>query len=410
MSKHNFIHLTFQNIKNRKRQNIIAILLILLTTLVLFLGSTFLYGISNYRNVILKESLFSRTNIISIDPNEEVVLVAELEQLLENDIIENYQSQNFSSLVQLEDIDYVVESYNNGLDGDIVYGSGIKRNDVNKVVLPLYMNGSVGGDYQNKIVAPDIFFIDSKSLVGTILTLKITIIDPDRVENEHYFKDYEVIGVYDNVKNYMGLNTMLLSYDDMVEINKRQGNYNDSVTKKYYEYTVSSSNEAAKVLSILRNKFENIYSYEKRSYKPLDDFILLAKFILSFNVFVLSLLTISYYGIMIDKNFQLRIREFGMMKTLGFRMSLIRKMMHIENLSVVVFAVLLSSVFYSILIHVIRGLLYTRTTVYFHLINLTYKTNIVIVTFLVLLVISILVTRKYIIRNNINDAIELIKE
>lgn len=399
----------YESIKSRRKKNKLLITLILLTTLIFFIGGTFVIGIRDYRNNILENTLKSRTTTITVS-REHVSRVRDvLKDLYDHDEIVDYSEQMNNMLGQYYDGDYILNGYNAGLNDSIVYGRPLDDQDHNKIVLPLFMQDDMSIDYQNKLLSPEITFVDSKDLLGKTIVLSFKKENPSNGHGESYKKAFEVIGIYDNVKNYMDLNTLLIAKDDLKQLNIDSGFIEDKINN-VYEFTVRDSKDKKTITSYINQQISDVNFYDKASFEPLDQFLLLVKFILSFNVIVLAVFTIVYFSVSIDKNMKLRKPEFGLLKTLGYKKKTLIKIMQAENLGLIFFSLSLSVFLYVITLFVVRYWIENNTTIYFHIIDFSVRFSIIGLTTILLIILSLVITFRHIRQNKITDPIELIKD
>ena len=388
MNKQDTVKLAYTNIIRRKKQTIINIALLVLALLILLSTSS----ISKSIMVYLENNLFNQPSFrtlfvdLYIKDNEgekrlyeickEDSRIIEIKERVEPIFCEIKDNEEIFKNIVGEDASLGVrfESEYIELAKDIVKGKSIGSLEQNVGVIPKYFypDGNVipgfviKDEYNN-----DIKYLDGEEFIGKTITIqyeseKWSEEKNTYVLNNTFTYEFEVIGVYDNVRTKESQITVYIPYNDLKKIinNKHEGDkrYEGNESKVFF-VTVDSSNN---VDVILKKLLDNGFGTDRVT-KPSEIFIIgkyisLIGKIISIIILIISIINIS---LSIYNDIKKRTTEIGMLKAIGYTNSNIKHLIITESIIVGLISIIVSIILSIITLIIIGKIIESRSTIYF---------------------------------------------
>lgn len=395
MGNYKLIKLSVKNLKSRKKHLVVSSILICLTSLVLFLGVSFLVGLKTYYNDTLLNAIGARTIRVNVETSSNDQVIKTFNDLMDEKLIVDWQAFHFSTTMAFNEMALYAKPYNKGIDDSIVYGRPIEKDERQKILLPLYMADVSDIDYTNALLKPNIDMIDSKKLLNQALNLFVHIRDPqtNTLSDEGTYMTFEVVGIYDNATNYLSLEEVFIPLADLLAIKDMRGIPSNNSKYTTFDLVLKDQANKKQVKQVILNEHSHSVFDDGVSYDSLENFTMLSLFVLILNVGILGILTLTYSMTIIKKNLILRKSEFGLLKALGYKKQDVIKIIKFENIILVSVGLLISICAYSIVLKGILLWMRKNTVIYFSIIKFPFQIPLVILTTCTLLGMALWVTK-----------------
>ena len=357
--ENNFLYLIrhmFKNFKNNKRRNLFITLAssigIIGIILSLFLGD----GVKGYINDLISNKLNPNIyQIISKDNYYEKETINNIKNI--NHINKVYEEISISACnINYNNKEYII----NFLDGinniKTIYG------DNKALVINKSLAKKISKDY--------------KKVLGK--TVKLTFVDNFKV----YEKDIKISGISENA----GVNLIDENYNIKIKYNLLSNIYkeNDSLIKPN---SLSIKIDNKDNISNIKKDLKKIGLDAKTNedlYKELTKYLDIATFILSLFSFSSLFVSIIMISIIINITVLERVKEIGLLRSIGYSKKDVKNIFKIENMSIGIMIWLFSIYISNILINLVKNIVNNKF-------NINLKTNIIKYYF-ISLIISLLVT------------------
>lgn len=356
------LKLALQNLlKNKKRNSIILLPLIIITILILF-AITIQYSMQQYIKSI-EDNIEMRELGITYTPNtyEEIMeKLSKIEHIAM--IVDQYESyvsailssKQFSNSVT--DGSLYEKPANNKTCPEVIQGRKIEDNDSNVIVIPskLYCDSNYR-NFNNPISEDE--YIDGTSLIGTTIDIEI-FRDPQTI----LYKTFKVIGVYDSDR-YLSNKIIYMPKSAIREINTE-------LKIEYTEYhmciIVDKLENITKVQdSLIENHLlstseieaeasnANPSGIEESNFAQTTNISIQTQKIIKNTMYILIILSILILFIMIlitniNKSY-ISSTELGILKIIGYKNKDIQKITILENVFICILSILIGLVIFKIL-------------------------------------------------------------
>lgn len=350
-------------IKNRKRNVIVLIPLIIMTILILF-SITIQYSMQAYASSIEFNINMRTISSINYMPDEYEEIIEKLSSIDHIDmIVEQYESRIVAIVT--------CEQFQNGkTDGrvyetpinyktspEVIEGRKINENDKYVVIIPdkIYADGNTVRTFENPILESE--YVDGKELLGKTIRMKI------KGDNDEFYEDFEVVGIYDSEK-YNSSQTIYIPKTTIKEINEKLGvsfseYYMDVVVDKVEnlnevrnklieegiinntQIQVDASNNTEEI-SIEESNFistTNINIETLQIIKNITYFLLFASFIILIVLLIITNLNKTYISAM----------ELGILKVEGYKNRYIQLIIILENVIICIIGFAIALILFKIL-------------------------------------------------------------
>lgn len=206
-------------IKNRKRNTIVLIPLIIMIILLLF-SIIIQYSMQSYANDIGVNIDMRTISGINYIPQQYQRIVEKLSSMEHIDMIVGQYDSRIVATVTCEQFQngktdgkvYEAPS-NDKTSPDVIKGRKINNDDKYVIIIPdrIYADGNTIRTFENPVLEDE--YINGEELLGKNVRMKI------QGENKKFYKDFEVIGIYDSSK-YEDTQTIYMPQTVIRELNE----------------------------------------------------------------------------------------------------------------------------------------------------------------------------------------------
>lgn len=390
-----FIRLILSNLRIRKKDLIITTILLSFSLLVFLLGYSFSSGLNHF----VETSLHRIPNIRTLTYQSDSELSNNVQKYIDEAtadglIIDNgvmvygimgkHDIQSLEPTIDTSKSQLICEFYNNAYDDYIVAGRGLKRNDLEKIVLPLYLDIQDNKSYNLELLT------DRSELDSGLNYLGVTfnVYFEDAKTKSEIQRTFEVVGVYDNSKTQNDVQTALISYDALATLSQKvYGQDSDAIELKYVITSSYSTNEIVKKdIRALNDEWKSIN--QRSGFDSFYDFILITNLLTSILSGILITVTLVYISIITIRNVDRRRSEIGVLYTVGYSFKQIKSFFLVENIVISLCGYFVTFIIYVISIGMSNRLISEKGAI--DIINIVFRVDLLMFT-MVLLVGQLLI-------------------
>ena len=338
MKINDYITLAKTNLKRRKKNVIVSILLLSISVLILVFTMSFTKSLSETMNRALLKNISYRTIAVTKTRDKTMDNVySDLQNIKE--IVKVVPSEEYSSGAELINIgeEQIKEGYiglygaSEDIQPNIIKGRGILDNESNVCVIPnTFYPYNTYPEYDTSKK------IDGESLIGKEILIQYYSYDEsgiDRKVKDTFNKSFKIVGVYDVSENVSEINYCYIPFNDMEDIYttaKEATIYNSNTTYSQYDSVMAIVDSSLNVNGVIE-KIESLgYRAIVRSVvnTQLIDIINVVSIVISVVIVIIVLVNLTISCI---KSLKERSYEIGILKAIGYKNKNIEKILLTEN-------------------------------------------------------------------------------
>lgn len=384
-----FIRLIIRNLRLRKKDLILTTFLVSLSLLVFLWGYTFSSGLNDFVETSLHHIPNIRTLTFQSDSDisnnvQKYIDEATAEGLIIDSgemvygIMGKYDIQSLEPSLDELKSQLICDFYSSAYDDYIVVGRGLKKNDLDKIVLPLYLDVQDNQGYNLELLRDRSELDSGLNYLGVTFNMYFE----EAKTNSKIERTFEVVGVYDNSKTQNDVQTALISYDALAILSQKMyGQDSDSIKSQYVITSSYSKNEIVKN-EIRAHNDQWISIIERSGFDSLYGFILIANLLSSVLSGILITITLAYISIITIRNVDRRRSEIGVLYTVGYSFKQIKSFFLFENIFISLVGYFVTLIIYVVSVFLINRLISEKGVI--DIINIVFRVDL-LMFFLVLL-------------------------
>lgn len=384
-----FIQLIIRNLRLRKKDLIITTILLSFSLLVFLLGYTFSLGLNHFVDTSLHHIPNIRTLTFQSDSDisnnvQKYIDEATAEGLIIDNgemvygIMGKHDIQSLEPTLDELKSQLICDFYSSAYDDYIVVGRGLKKNDLDKIVLPLYLDVQDNQGYNLELLRDRSELDSGLNYLGVTFNMYFE----DAKTHSKIERTFEVVGVYDNSKTQNDVQTALISYDALATLSQKIYEQDSDSIKSQYVITSSYSKNETVKKEIRAHNDEWISIIERSGFDSLYDFILIANLLSSVLSGILITITLAYISIITIRNVDRRRSEIGVLYTVGYSFKQIKSFFLLENIFISLVGYFVTFIIYVVSVIMINRLIFEKGVI--EIINIVFRVDL-LMFFLVLL-------------------------